>query len=274
MARLAPSRDTLIALFAKSGNLCAFPGCTHELVTGNNLFVGQVCHIEAANPGGQRYNAEATDESRRSFDNLILLCYRHHRETDNVDLYPASTLRTMKHTHEMRYGAKPFKVNEAFLYRVEAEMETYWSSIAHANANEHIAPEFAVSVPVGLSATQQFAGLAKSVERIRELLSYFADCDAGLDGEIQTHLASLGYNLAAYSEVPYYKNPFSHRNWEMHVLAANNAFTDLIVELKTIEVRFLEEFTKTHPNDIEAIQSLESAKAELHRLAVSTGYAD
>src|SRR5699024_11234348 len=66
MTRLAITRKTLIPLFAKSGNVCAFPGCTHELVTARNLFVGQICHIEAANPGGQRYNPNSTDEERRS----------------------------------------------------------------------------------------------------------------------------------------------------------------------------------------------------------------
>lgn len=71
MARIAPTRETLIALFAKSGNVCAFPGCTHELVTSRNIFVGQVCHIEAANQGGQRFNPNSTDEQRRSFENLL-----------------------------------------------------------------------------------------------------------------------------------------------------------------------------------------------------------
>jgi hypothetical protein len=93
MSRLAITRETLLALFAKSGNVCAFPGCTHELVTPRNLFVGQICHIEAANPGGQRFNPLSTDEDRRAFGNLLLLCYKHHRETDDVVLFDAQRLR-------------------------------------------------------------------------------------------------------------------------------------------------------------------------------------
>ena len=125
MPRLAITREALIPLFAKSGNVCAFPGCTHELVTARNLFVGQVCHIEAANPGGQRYNPDSTDEERRSAANLMLLCYRHHRETDDVLAFDASALRLMKYRHESMHGQKPFKVNEAFLHRLEAEMQAY-----------------------------------------------------------------------------------------------------------------------------------------------------
>ena len=46
--RLAPTKDTLIRLFALSGNVCAFPECHQRLFNHKNKFVGQVCHIAAA----------------------------------------------------------------------------------------------------------------------------------------------------------------------------------------------------------------------------------
>jgi hypothetical protein len=46
--RLAPSGDTLRELFLKSGNLCAMPGCERLMMNSAGLFVGIVCHIEAA----------------------------------------------------------------------------------------------------------------------------------------------------------------------------------------------------------------------------------
>jgi hypothetical protein len=274
MARIAPTRETLIALFAKSGNVCAFPGCTHELVTTRNIFVGQVCHIEAANPGGQRFNPNATDEQRRSFENLLLLCYRHHKETDDVDTYDANALRAIKRQHESVHGEKPFKINESFLQRLEVEMQAYWNEIAVANAEEHVAPDFAVRLNVGLPAAKQFAEIGAAVDRIAELLSYFAETDTALNDEIRQHLESLGYDLAAFDSVPYFENPFSHRNWEMHALAANNALTDLVVAVKQAEVRFLEEYVRTHPNEGDALAALETAKQELHVMAGSAGYAD
>lgn len=274
MARIAPTRETLIALFAKSGNVCAFPGCTHELVTSRNIFVGQICHIEAANPGGQRFNSSSTDEQRRSFENLLLLCYRHHKETDNIAAYDANALHAIKHQHESQHGEKPFKVNESFLHRLESEMQSYWDEIAIANTELHVVPEFAVRLHVGLSATQQFVEIDAAVDRLAELLGYFAETDASLNDEIRLHLKSLGYDLAAFDEVPYFKNPFFHRNWEMHALVANNAHTDLVVAIKQAEVRFLEEYVKTHPNESDALVTLEAAKKELHVMAVSAGYAD
>lgn len=261
-------------LFAKSGNVCAFPGCTHELVTTKNLFVGQVCHIEAASPKGQRYNPNSTDEDRRSASNLILLCYRHHKETDDVAAFDADVLRSMKQQHESTHGRKPFKVDEAFLHTVEAEMQAYWSDVCDANESRHIVSDRAVRLNIEANGVNQFIELMRAVERISEILGGFADSDSSLDNEIRSHLAALGYDLSRYDGVAYYSNPFVNRNWEMHSLAATNALTDLAVLLKRAEVRFLEEYVKTHSNEVEAIARLESAKSELRELATSAGYVD
>jgi hypothetical protein len=85
LAGLAPKLETIRALFARSGNQCAFPGCIHPLVNDKQKFIGQVCHIEAAMPEGERYNPEQNDEQRRSYENLLILCYQHHIETDEVE---------------------------------------------------------------------------------------------------------------------------------------------------------------------------------------------
>ena len=274
MARLAIKRDVLISLFAKSGNVCAFPGCNHELVTARNIFVGQLCHIEAARPGGQRYNSTSTDEERRSTENLLLLCYRHHKETDDVSAYDAHALRAMKHLHESAHGQKPFKVNEAFIHRLEAEMRSYWLRLAAADATLHVAPEFAVNLCPEIAAVAQFAEIEKSVRILVDVLAALAKSDAVLNDEIRAHLQALGYELADYDKVPYFENPFWSRNWETHSLLVHNTLTDIIVALKQAEVKFLEEYVKTHSNEVDALGRLEIAKGELREMAVSTGYAD
>ncbi|MEN5286261.1 hypothetical protein ABE494_10010 [Stenotrophomonas lactitubi] len=274
MARTAATRETIIALFAKSGNVCAFPGCTHELITARNVFVGQTCHIEAANPGGQRFNHNSTDEQRRSFDNLLLLCYQHHKETDDVETYDVNSLRAIKYKHESLNGKKPFKINEAFLYRFEEDMRAYWNQIDASNAGQHVAPEFSVKLNVSLSATKQFAEIGAAVDRIADLLNYFANSDRSLIEEIRSHLEILGYDLSAFDSTPYFENPFFNRNWEMHELASNNAQVDLVVAIKQAEVRFIEQYVKTNPDDGEVLAALEDAKQQLRVMAVSAGYAD
>lgn len=52
-------------LFALSGNRCAFPDCDKILVDEHDNIFAQICHIEAAEPGGVRYNPNQTDEERR-----------------------------------------------------------------------------------------------------------------------------------------------------------------------------------------------------------------
>ena len=96
MARLAPKTDVLRALFMRSGNQCAFPGCTQPLVNDKNKFIAQVCHIEAASEGGERFNPDGNDEHRRSYENLLILCYPHHIETNDVEEYPVDRLLCIK----------------------------------------------------------------------------------------------------------------------------------------------------------------------------------
>lgn len=70
-----------------------------------NQFVAQICHISAAAPGGERYDPSLTDEQRRAYDNLIILCYAHHVETNDVSRFSVRDLTEMKRTHERKYGA-------------------------------------------------------------------------------------------------------------------------------------------------------------------------
>ena len=87
-------------LFALSGNKCAFPGCTEQLVNRENALYSNICHIEGANEGGERYNPSMTDRERADYQNLILLCPKHHFETNNVEKYTVEILKKMKESHE------------------------------------------------------------------------------------------------------------------------------------------------------------------------------
>ena len=68
------------------------------------VFVGQVCHIEAAEDGGERFNSGMTNAQRRAASNLMLMCYDHHQETNNVERFTVETLRGYKKDHESRFS--------------------------------------------------------------------------------------------------------------------------------------------------------------------------
>ncbi|MBL1277628.1 MAG: hypothetical protein COB30_016220 [Ectothiorhodospiraceae bacterium] len=59
-----------------------------------------ICHIEAANEGGERWNADMGNKQRADYNNLILFCPPHHDETDDVVKYTIGILKAMKKNHE------------------------------------------------------------------------------------------------------------------------------------------------------------------------------
>jgi hypothetical protein len=101
--RKALDKDTLRELFLKCGNQCAFPDCTEVMINRDGVFVGQICHIEAAEEGGERFNPDMTDNERAAFPNLMLMCYPHHVTTNDVDMYRVPKLQAMKAEHEAKF---------------------------------------------------------------------------------------------------------------------------------------------------------------------------
>jgi|ERR1035437_142787 hypothetical protein len=79
-----PTDSTIKKLFAFSNNRCAFPDCTNAIVDRNTLTTtGKVCHIKAKSNLGPRWDKSQTDEERHGFQNLILLCGKHHDIVDD-----------------------------------------------------------------------------------------------------------------------------------------------------------------------------------------------
>ena len=123
MARLPNTITVIRKLFALSGNQCAFPGCSHNLITPEGHFIGQICHIEGANEKGQRYNPGQTDEERRSAENLMLLCYEHHIVTNDVQKYSVASLHELKKEHEVRFMQDPFLVTDEMLKKIISDLQ-------------------------------------------------------------------------------------------------------------------------------------------------------
>ena len=89
-----------------SGNQCAKPGCSKQLIAEDGQsIISKICHIEAAGSKGTRYNSDMNDDDRRHYNNLILLCDEHHTiidNRDNEDQYPVELLQEWKRDHESK----------------------------------------------------------------------------------------------------------------------------------------------------------------------------
>jgi len=112
--RKKPSLATLKKLFALSGNQCAFPDCIQRLIH-NELLIGEICHIEAANKNGERYNPNQTDDQRADFENLIVFCPNHHKITNNIELYTVEILKDIKRSHEEKSKVLTEKITDEAL---------------------------------------------------------------------------------------------------------------------------------------------------------------
>ena len=100
------SQKTLKVLFALSGNQCAHPDCTNNLIepatkASDALVTAHICHIYAVSEDGPRGKSRLTEKELNSPENLILLCRNHHAVVDGQhETYPADMLKEWKQTHE------------------------------------------------------------------------------------------------------------------------------------------------------------------------------
>lgn len=113
--RLEPTKNVLRKLFLKSGNVCAFPGCHAIMMNENGDFIGQICHIEGVR--GERFQPGMSNEERRAYDNLLLLCYQHHVETNDERVWTVERMARMKRDHEARFTDPGTIMLEAFVDR-------------------------------------------------------------------------------------------------------------------------------------------------------------
>ena len=100
--RRAPSDRPVKMLFASSRGLCAFPGCSTQIVEASSkALLGEMCHIRGASPGGPRFDPAQSDNVRNEVGNLMILCPTHHSLVDQ-DL---ATLLAIKSQHEAHVAA-------------------------------------------------------------------------------------------------------------------------------------------------------------------------
>jgi hypothetical protein len=103
---VAVAISELRKLLQRSGNVCAYPGCTVRLTsagTGSDpvVVVSEVAHIVAESPDGPRGDSPLSEPERNRYESLILLCNVHHQLIDSQPAtYTVEWLMEIKHEHE------------------------------------------------------------------------------------------------------------------------------------------------------------------------------
>ena len=96
---------TRAALYAFSRRTCYFPDCdvpVVRFVEDEPVINVEIAHICGAVLGAPRYDEAMTDDERRSFANLLLLCIPHHKTIDRLhpDDYSVEELARWKRERE------------------------------------------------------------------------------------------------------------------------------------------------------------------------------
>jgi hypothetical protein len=168
---------TLKRLYGKSGNCCAYPKCTEELIYEHGN-VSDICHIQALNPEGPRYNnsSDITDKDRNSEANLILLCKNHHhiidqKGTDGSWLFSTEQLKAMKRNHEQRFA-------EARQQLINSKRHTILAKIVHSlSKSRQQVPAKKVEIPFEIETKLTF----NNVDRYYGVIEKFAPYSPLLD---------------------------------------------------------------------------------------------
>jgi hypothetical protein len=242
MNRATITLQTLRALFARSGNRCSFPGCVNVLVEEDDLFVGQICHIEAAAPIGPRYNPSQTDDERRSGGNLILLCYPHHRRIDQAADFTAASLRAMRASHEARQGAGGYTVSDAVLSALAKDIDEFWGTV---------------------SVISRLEGPTRPFPMFVDPLS-FEDLLEAIGGS-HSYLSDL-LEVARQGQVA--------EDWVGFHIGVPNHVMRLGVLLAQVRVRYYEQACLGRPDDPVMGEKHVRARAALHDLAATTSHVD
>lgn len=126
MPRLPILESTIKQLYG-TATTCAHPDCNEPLLRWVHeldipVLNSRIAHMRAASPRGPRYDETMTDEDRRAFDNLILLCLPHAEEVDLAalaDRYPVQTLQQWKAVQLQAAPLEPPNIPEGVLERAK-----------------------------------------------------------------------------------------------------------------------------------------------------------
>lgn len=106
-----PSKERNI-LFAKSGNVCAFPDCVAPVIADvgdESKPLAEMAHMIAYADDGPRADPSLSKEDRNKASNLILLCPTHHSLVDKFEYqFNIHVLREMKLQHERQFKSSAF----------------------------------------------------------------------------------------------------------------------------------------------------------------------
>lgn len=273
MDRKSPRVDTLKLLYALSGNQCAFPECEHPIFNDSGLYIANLCHIEAASENGPRFNREQSEDDRKGINNLLFMCHRHHKETDDTDKFTVDSLRQLKQHHESNFSEAGRSATREMLNQIKAEIHYFWTSLS---SKKFEVPDLKIERDFNQSLIALFDELDTRINNLREYTNIMAESDSDLvlSRDLNTLFEKLKIDSKKIQQIHYYENPFVGRNWELHNLGRPNHFSHLNLCILQLKVKVFEALVKVHPGDVEIKGKFELAKEQFEASYNQSYYVD
>jgi formylglycine-generating enzyme required for sulfatase activity len=163
-----------------------------------DVVTGEICHIEAQNPQGPRYNSKQGDEERHGFDNLVLMCGDHHKVIDaDPATYTVERLCEIKAQHEKSYADKPKPSDEI--------IEVFSTHVGDVVYGDKFDGDKVLGDKIIYQGTRVTIPTPKAVAAHRVALREKLEADArrrwgGMDFYIQEEGATLPVEASPYQE--------------------------------------------------------------------------
>ena len=217
--------STLRLLYAHSGNCCAFGGCHAPIFEDDGTLTGECCHIEAYSPDGPRYNEQQTEEERNGYDNLVLMCHRHHKIIDShPEQYSVEELKRLKGNHESQYMVPQLEATDIMVKQLQIESEKYWSRLKSMEENDGTGLKMELGENDLYSLMKEikelYDGLQSSIDSI-------AKSSSKLQDDLKRECEKCGVDYSSFEKIPYYDNSLLNRDSEIINLALPNHLTKL-----------------------------------------------
>lgn len=273
MARRSPSSETLKLLYVRSGNECAFPDCDQPIFNDDGLYIGQLCHIKAASEGGQRFDQNQSDEERCSSENLLFMCYRHHKETDDEEKYTVEELTRIKDSHENKFTEKGKEASKEMIRQIQFEANYFWKK---QELKTFEVQDLKIERDFNKEVFDLVQELEENISAVENYCNLCAESDSWetLKSDLNELFTKAGLDIKAVEKVPYYENPFVNRNGELHHIGRPNFFSHISLCLNQLKVKIAEELLKCNPDNEELTSLIEQFRSDFEEDFNNSYYVD
>lgn len=262
-------------MLALSGNQCSFPNCTHPILNEKHKLVAQLCHIEAAEKGGERFNENSNDEERRGYDNLLFLCYRHHVETDDTFEYTVPIMKEMKSNHEARFMGKEISISDEVMYAMNDDIIAYWKSVEYSHKYDNTLPEdIKFNIDFDASLQDLIKNYYKLIKFVTDAFDRLKYSDEQLSDDLYELFKRLNIEIEPLNKLSYVDNPFIDRNWEFHNIGNPNIYRKLNYLMMQIEIKVLELLKTVNGNDVLIDEQLEIKRKQFIEIVKDASVVD